>query len=72
MPILDPEPGNDAWLTQGQWSNEQIQKFVKSAVQDEAACNTDDILYRRLRTGFTNQSLANSLRPKVEQWLKEF
>lgn len=65
-PLLD-----DAWLTQGQWSNEQIQKFVKSAVQDEAACNTEDILYRRLRTGFTNQSLANSLQPKVEQWLKK-
>jgi glycerol-3-phosphate dehydrogenase len=68
---LSPNPLLDnAWLSQGQWRDEQLQKMVKSAVQDEAACSVDDILYRRLRTGFTDQSLALSLQPKVEQWLK--
>lgn len=66
-PLLD-----NAWLTQGQWSDEQIQKIVISAVQDEAACSAEDILYRRLRTGFTDQSLALKLKPKVEQFLKQF
>lgn len=70
---LSPNPLLDnAWRTQGQWSDEQLEKFVQSAVQDEAACNTEDILYRRLRTGFTDQSLANTLKPKVAQWLKKF
>jgi len=63
---------DSAWLTQGQWSDEQIQKIVKSAVQEEAACSAEDILYRRLRTGFTDQSLALKLKPKVEQCLKQF
>lgn len=66
-PLLD-----NAWLTQGQWSDEQIQKIVISAVQYEAACSAEDILYRRLRTGFTDQSLALKLKPKVEQFLKQF
>lgn len=70
---LSPNPLLDnAWLTQGQWSDEQIQKIVTSAVQDEAACSVDDILYRRLRTGFTDQALALNLQPKLEHWLKKF
>jgi glycerol-3-phosphate dehydrogenase len=70
---LSPNPLLDnAWRTQGEWSDEQLEKFVQSAVQDEAACNTEDILYRRLRTGFTDQSLARVLQPKVEQLLKKF
>lgn len=70
---LSPNPLLDnAWVTQGQWRDEQIQEIVRNAVQEEAACNADDILYRRLRTGFTDQSLAHILRPKIEQWLKTF
>ena len=70
---LSPNPLLDnAWRTQGEWSDEQLERFVQSAVQDEAACNTEDILYRRLRTGFTDQSLARVLQPKVEQLLKKF
>lgn len=68
---LSPNPLLDhAWQTQGQWSDAQLQQFVASAVQDEAACTADDVLYRRLRTGFTNQALAQTLRPQVERWLK--
>lgn len=70
---LSPNPLLDnAWGTQGQWRDEQIQEIVRNAVQEEAACNADDILYRRLRTGFTDQSLAHILRPKIEQLLKIF
>ena len=70
---LSPNPLLDnAWRTQGQWSDAQLEKFVQSAVQDEAACNIEDVLYRRLRTGFTDQSLAHTLKPKVAQWLKKF
>jgi glycerol-3-phosphate dehydrogenase len=64
-PLLD-----DAWKTQGQWSDEQLQELVRSAVQDEAACTAEDVLYRRLRTGFTNQALARALLPKVAQWIQ--
>lgn len=70
---LSPNPLLDnAWRTQGQWSDEQLKRMVKSAVQDEAACKAEDILYRRLRTGFTDQSLAQTLQLKVEEWLKKF
>lgn len=70
---LSPNPLLDnAWRTQGQWSDEQLERMVKSAVQDEAACKAEDILYRRLRTGFTDQSLAHTLQPEVEDWLKKF
>lgn len=70
---LSPNPLLDnAWLTQGQWSDQELQKFVKSAVDDEAACSSEDILYRRLRTGFTDQSLTRALQPKVDQFLKTF
>lgn len=68
---LSPNPSLDhAWRTQGQWSDAQLQTMVRSAVQEEAACNADDILYRRLRTGFTDQALAQALRPPIEQCLK--
>ena len=63
---------DNAWLTQGQWSDEQLQAFVKSAVHDEAACTAEDVLYRRLRTGFTDQSLAQNLKPKIEEWLQQY
>lgn len=63
---------DNAWLTQGQWSDEQLQAFVKSAVHDEAACTSEDVLYRRLRTGFTDQSLAQNLKPKIEEWLQQY
>jgi glycerol-3-phosphate dehydrogenase len=70
---LSPNPLLDnAWLTQGQWSDQDLEKFVKSAVDDEAACSSEDILYRRLRTGFTDQSLTRALQPKVDQFLKTF
>lgn len=69
--VLSPNPLLDnAWLTQGQWSDQELQKFVKSAVDDEAACSSEDILYRRLRTGFTDQPLARALQPKVDQFIK--
>jgi glycerol-3-phosphate dehydrogenase len=68
--MLSPNPVLDnAWLTQGQWSEDQLQKIVQSAVQDEAACHAEDILYRRLRTGFTDQALAQALQPQIEKWL---
>jgi glycerol-3-phosphate dehydrogenase len=69
--MLSPNPVLDnAWLTQGRWSEDEIQKIVQSAVQDEAACHAEDILYRRLRTGFTDQALARALQLPIEQWLK--
>jgi glycerol-3-phosphate dehydrogenase len=68
--MLSPNPVLDnAWLTQGQWGEDQLQKIVQSAVQDEAACHAEDILYRRLRTGFTDQALAQALQPQIEKWL---
>lgn len=63
-PLLD-----QAWQHQGQWSDEQLCALVHSAVREEAACSPEDILYRRLRTGFTNQALAQSLTDKVAQYL---
>jgi hypothetical protein len=48
---LSPNPLLDnAWVTQGQWRDEQIQEIVRNAVQEEAACNADDILYPHVRT----------------------
>lgn len=68
---LSPNPVLDnAWLTQGQWSEDQLQKIVQSAVQEEAACHAEDILYRRLRTGFTDQALAQALQSQVAQSMK--
>jgi glycerol-3-phosphate dehydrogenase len=63
-PVLD-----NAWLTQSSWSDSELCDIVSSAVKDEASVTAEDVLYRRLRTGFTNQALAQTLTPKVAQYL---
>lgn len=64
-PMLDT-----AWKSQFSWSDAQLENLVSSAVREEAACTPDDVLYRRLRIGFTNESLTRALRPQVARLLK--
>lgn len=59
-PMLD-----NAWQSQGDWSDAQFINLVKNAIHEEAAVTADDILYRRLRVGFTDESLTYKLRDKV-------
>lgn len=64
-PLLDSVGGTlrDASAT-------QLEALVRSAVQEEAACTPEDVLYRRLRIGFVNERLTQTLRPHVARLLE--